>query len=137
MKLTITGRVDTIVGVMRKLDICDAKFNINDGFTVDLDGTPSDIKSGSAGLVSEEVDLAHTVPKKRGRRRKQDTPVEKKDTGENKQTGYKVTCKLCCNQFLAPHPRQSFCPECISIYGDAEACRDKLRKVNEVTAASK
>ena len=40
MKLTITGKVETIIGVMRKLDICDAKFNINDGFCVDLDKVP-------------------------------------------------------------------------------------------------
>ena len=40
MKLTITGKIETIIGIMRKLDICDAKFNINEGFSINLDDVP-------------------------------------------------------------------------------------------------
>jgi len=58
MKLTITGKVETIIGVMRKLDICDAKFNINDGFCVDLDKVP-DCRKATA---TKEIKKAEEQP---------------------------------------------------------------------------
>lgn len=68
MKLTITGKVETIIGIMRKLDICDAKFNINEGFSVNLDDAPE---------ISRSTDYSSTDKTKisaqnsRGRERKQ------------------------------------------------------------------
>jgi len=37
MTLTITGKPETILGVMHKLGICDAKWNVASGFTVEMD----------------------------------------------------------------------------------------------------
>ena len=50
MKLTITGKVETIIGIMRKCDMCDAKFNINEGFSVNLDDAPEISKSRENNL---------------------------------------------------------------------------------------
>jgi len=59
MKLTITGKVETIIGVMQKLDIYDAKFNINDGFTVNLDEVPQ--------VAQEEAPVKKEVKHRRKR----------------------------------------------------------------------
>ena len=55
MKLTITGKVETIIGIMRKLDICDAKFNINEGFSVNLDDAPEISKSRENNLKIQKL----------------------------------------------------------------------------------
>lgn len=80
MKLTITGRVETIIGVMRKLDICDAKFNINDGFSVDLDKVPDCRKTTALKEIKkpEEQPTTTRVVKHRGRPPKNGT--EEKET---------------------------------------------------------
>ena len=37
MTLTISAKPETILGVMRKLNICNAKFSVNKGYSVVLD----------------------------------------------------------------------------------------------------
>lgn len=128
MKLTITGKVETIIGVMQKLDICDAKFNINDGFTVNLDSTPS-VTGGSSTRVALEESTP--TPKTRGRKKKVQEPSNDASTSTlPKKRTFTVECKLCFNKFSAPHPRQSFCPECLSMYGGVDKCNEKLKKLS-------
>lgn len=130
MKLTMTGKVETILGVMRKLDICDAKFNINDGFVVDLDSTTEIPKEpGNVGLVADEATIS--TPKRRGRKKKVHEPTDDAQvSAPAKKRTFTVECKLCFNKFAAPHPRQSFCPECLSMYGGVEKCHEKLKKLS-------
>lgn len=120
MKLTITGKVETIIGVMQKLDICDAKFNINDGFTVNLDEVPQ--------VAQEESPVKREV---KHRRKRTVTEAPASTEQEDSALKYEVTCKLCASTFKAKHPRMSYCPECLSMYGSKEECDKKREAVDE------
>lgn len=120
MKLTITGKVETIIGVMQKLDICDAKFNINDGFTVNLDEVPQ---------VAQEDPVKRGV-KHRHKRVVTEAPAAASEP-EDPALKYEVTCKLCASTFKARHPRMSYCPTCLSMYGSKEECDKKRQAVDD------
>lgn len=127
MKLTITGKVETIIGVMRKLDICDAKFNINDGFCVDLDKVPECRKTAPTKEIkkTEEQPTTTRIVKRRGR-----PPKNSSTTSEPSQINVTNECELCHNKFKTKYPSAKFCDDCVSMYG-VEGCRSRAKKLNE------
>ena len=109
-KLTITGRAETILGILQKLEICDAQWNINEGFTVALDTT--DPEPAPSVAAEEPTDRQ---PGRRGRPRKvkQDEPCEK---------GNKAVCELCKSEFKTKAKSARYCPTCKDMYGSTEEC---------------
>ena len=104
-KLTITGRAETILGILQKLEICDAQWNVNEGFTVALDTTDPEHDTSSEPAVG-------TPHKRSGRKKKEVEPDAPKD-------GVKTcTCRLCGNQFHAKGGNTKYCPECKSMHGN-------------------
>ena len=111
-KLTITGRAETILGILQKLEICDAQWNVNEGFTVALDTTDPEPDADSNG--SEPT--AKSSPKKPGRKKKGPEPEE--STEQPVRKGITKTCKLCGETFTAKGGNTRYCPNCKSIHGD-------------------
>lgn len=98
-KLTITGRAETILGILQKLEICDAQWNINEGFTVALDTTDPEHDTSSEPTTK-------TTHKRSGRKKKTAEPSAHKD-------GLKTcTCHMCGKQFHTKGGSTRYCPEC-------------------------
>ena len=110
-KLTITGRAETILGILQKLEICDAKWNVNEGFTVALDTTDPE-----PGSDSDQPEAVKSSPKKPGRRKKMPEPEPEPEKPAKK--GIIKTCRLCGNEFTAPGGNTRYCPECRSMHGN-------------------
>lgn len=107
-KLTITGRAETILGILQKLEICDAQWNINDGFTVALDTTDPEPDSASNGPEP----AVKSSPTKSGRKKKesdQKQPVRKESVKK---------CQLCGDEFIANGGNTRYCPDCKNMHGD-------------------
>ena len=106
-KLTITGRAETILGILQKLEICDAQWNVNEGFTVALDTTDPEPDSDS-----DQPEAVKSSSKKPGRKKKVSEPEQPAKKGIIK------TCRLCGNEFTAPGGNTRYCPECRSMHGN-------------------
>ena len=104
-KLTITGRAETILGILQKLEICDAQWNVNEGFTVALDTTDPEADADS----NESQPTAKSSPKKPGRKKKEPDQVRKETVKK---------CQLCGNEFHAKGGNTKYCPECKSMHGN-------------------
>ena len=109
-KLTITGRAETILGILQKLEICDAQWNVNEGFTVALDTADPEPDADSLKAVSS----AKTSPRKPGRKKKESESEPEKTA----KKGIIKTCRLCGNEFTAPGGNTRYCPECRSMHGN-------------------
>lgn len=107
-KLTITGRAETIIGILQKLEICDAQWNINEGFTVALDTTNPEPDADSNG--SEPT--VKSSPKKPGRKKKEPDPEQ-----QTRKESVK-TCQLCGNEFHTKGGNSEYCPECKNMHGN-------------------
>ena len=112
-KLTITGRAETILGILQKLEICDAQWNVNEGFTVALDTTDPEPDADSAKAVSS----AKTSPRKPGRKKKEPESEEAPEQPVHKK-GIIKTCNLCGETFTAKGGNTRYCPSCKSMHGD-------------------
>lgn len=84
-KLTITGRAETIIGILQKLEICDAQWNINEGFTVALDTT--DLESDTSSEPTSK------------------TPNER--SGRKKKSGEPSSCKVRTQEVHLPYVRKT------------------------------
>lgn len=106
-KLTITGRAETILGILQKLEICDAQWNVNEGFTVALDTTDPEPDTSSEPTV-------RTPHKRAGKKKKEVEP----EPAAHKDGTKTCTCRLCGNQFPAKGGNTRYCPECKSMHGN-------------------
>ena len=104
-KLTITGRAETIIGILQKLEICDAQWNINEGFTVALDTTDPENDTPSEPAVK--------TPHERSGRKKKEAELSSCKYGPKK-----CTCRMCGKQFHFNGGSTMYCPECMDTHGE-------------------